>query len=471
MIKERTTPQEEKPQQERRHKATSKDMYNSMDYTHSYIWHPNTQMSEWSHFDVISKAKGVWLTDSKGHKMIDGVASMWCNVWGHSDPQLVDAMITQTQNLQHTSLFNMSHKPAEELAASLVGISNGMHRVFYSDNGSSAMEIAIKMALQYWSNLDDKSKKMIASLEGGYHGDTIGAMSAGYSSEFFGRFKEHVMNMVVRLPSPHTYRTPRGVPIEEHTQQCLDAIENRLALGDIAALVMESGAQIARGACVYPVKFQQEVGRICKKYDTLLVLDEIATGFGRLGNMVQYLKEGCTPDIVAYGKMLTGGYLTLAATLASKKVYDAFLGSYSEYKHLFHGHTYTGNPIAAAVANTNIQLYKKRKLVKSIRKKLPIWNEYINKFAQMDIVGDVRHKGMLLGVELVSDKREKVLIPKTNTSTNRLVYQEGRRQGVYLRTLGGVIMVVPPLAISDDELCMLLDRVLRTIQNVRHNFV
>ncbi|RNJ77318.1 MAG: adenosylmethionine--8-amino-7-oxononanoate transaminase [Nitrosopumilus sp. D6] len=430
----------------------------------SRIWHPNTQMAEWKKFCTIRSARGVWLTDTNGNKMIDAVASMWCNVWGHSERRLVTAMTSQAKKLQHSSLFNLTNRPAEELADRLVGISPGMNSVFFSDNGSSAMEVAVKMAIQYCKNTNQKRTK-IAALKNGYHGDTFGAMSVGYIPEFFSRFQRQLFP-VVRLSVPDKYRPPRGMTPQDHTEYCLDKMEERLGRGDIAALVMESGAQVAGGALLYPEGFERSAGRICKRHGVLLVLDEIATGFGRLGPMIQYARQKCSPDIVAYGKMLTGGYLTMAATLATKKVYDAFLGEFDEHLHLFHGHTYTGNPIAAAVANTNLRMYKERNLINRIKKTSLVFEQFYDELLALNMVGDVRHRGMLMGIELVSDKRKKTPVTMEK-SINSIIFEEGRKNGIYLRTLGNIVLLVPPLAITEEELEMLLNRTVRTIKTLK----
>lgn len=429
---------------------------------HSFVWHPNTQMREWHNFDEIKSAKGVWLVDSNGNKMIDAVASMWCNVWGHSKKELINAISNQVKTLQHSSMFNLTNKPAEELAKKLVAISPGMHRVFFSDNGSSAMEIAFKMALQYWKNLGEKNKNKIATLENGYHGDTFGSMSVGYVPQFFSKFKNQLFP-TSQIPVPNTYRIPKNMNILEYQNSCLDKLERVLNDDKIACFVMESGAQVAGGVVIYPKHFQNKVSKICKKNGVLFVLDEIATGFGRLGSMVQYVEQNSKPDIIAYGKMLTGGYLTMAATLATKKIYDSFLGDFYEWKHLFHGHTFTGNPIAASVANENIRLYKKNNLIKSIQKTSKIFEEYYEDISNLDLVGDIRHKGMLMGIELVKNKEKKIPIsPKK--SINKIFFEIGKKNGIYLRTLGNIVMLVPPLAISENELGLLLNRTIKTIK-------
>ncbi|WP_255430795.1 adenosylmethionine--8-amino-7-oxononanoate transaminase [Candidatus Nitrosopumilus sp. SW] len=426
-------------------------------------------MKEWNSFDKIIKAKGVWLEDSKGNKMIDAVASMWCNVWGHSNPQLVKAITNQSKKLQHSSMFNITNEPAEQLANNLVKISPRMHKVFYSDNGSSAMEIAIKIALQYWKNIGEK-KTEIATIENGYHGDTFGAMAVGYVPQFFGKFKKQLFQ-TMQFPVPNKYRLPKGYTLTDYQNHCLEKIEKQFSKNNkIAAFVMESGAQVAGGVIIYPKGFQKKISQLCKKYNVLFVLDEIATGFGRLGSMTQYQEQKSIPDIIAYGKMLTGGYLTMAATLANKKVYDSFSGEFNDWKHLFHGHTYTGNPLAASVANENIKMYKKNNLIKKIQKTSKVFEEYYDEISEIDIVGDIRHKGMLMGIELVTDRQKKTPIhPKK--SINKIFYETGKKNGIYLRTLGNIVMLVPPLAISEKELNSLIKRTIKTIKNAKSQVV
>ena len=432
----------------------------------SSVWHPNTQMKEWGSFDNITNAKGMWLMDSNGNKLLDAVGSMWCNVWGHSNPQLIKAISAQSKKVQHSSMFNLTNKPAEELARKLVRISPGMHKVFYSDNGSSAMEIAIKIALQYWKNIGEKKRTEIATLENGYHGDTFGAMSVGYVPEFFGKFKKQLFS-TIQCPVPNEYRVPRKYSFSEYQSHCIENIERKFSKNDkIAAFVMESGAQMAGGVVIYPKGFQKKIKQLCKKYDILFVLDEIATGLGRLGSMIQYEEQKSIPDIAAFGKMLTGGYLTMAATLASKKIYDSFSGEFNDWKHLFHGHTYTGNPIAAAVANENLKMYQKNNLIKKIQKTSKVFEKFYQEISEIDVVGDIRHKGMLMGIELVTDKSKKTPVhPKK--SINKIFFEHGKKNGIYLRTLGNIVMLVPPLAISEKELDLLLNRAIKTIKTAK----
>ncbi|HSB57878.1 MAG TPA: adenosylmethionine--8-amino-7-oxononanoate transaminase [Nitrosopumilaceae archaeon] len=430
-----------------------------------YVWHPYTQMREWKNFDVITKGEGMWLIDVKGNKLLDGVASMWCNVWGHSKKELVNAMIKQTKKLQHSSLFNLTNDQAELLSEKIVKISPGMDKVFYSDDGSTAMEIAVKMALQYWQNMGIKNKSKIVSLKNGYHGDTTGAMSLGYVPLFFSRFKK-ILFPVIRAPTPEKYRMPAGFTFEEYQKFCIEKIENIFSKNnDIAAFFMESGAQVAGGVVIYPTGFQSKISKLCKKYNILFVLDEIATGFGRLGSLIEYQTQNSRPDIVSYGKMLTGGYLPLAATLTSKGIYESFLGRYDEMKHFLHGHTFTGNPIACATAITNLELYEKNKLISEVQKRSKQFESRISEINELNRVGDVRHRGMLMGIELVSNKKKKISI-KPEKLVYKKIFDEAKKHKIYLRTLGNIVMLVPPLAISKNELDFLLDGTIDTIKKI-----
>ena len=435
----------------------------------SSVWHPNTQMAEWNKFPEIVSAKGMWLYDSQGGKMLDGVASMWCNVWGHSKPELICEIIKQAKTLQHCSLFNLTHIPAEKLSKKLLKLNQKMDSVFFSDNGSTAMEISIKIALQYWRNIGERKKTNIATLENGYHGDTFGAMSVGYVPEFFSKFRSKLFS-TIQFPVPRSFQIPKNLSPNEYEEQCITKIEECLEKDhSIAAFVMESGAQMAGGVIIYPKNFQRGIAKLCKKNDVLFILDEIATGFGRLGSMIEYESQNSIPDIVSFGKMLTGGYQTFAATLVTKKISDAFLGKFSEMKHLFHGHTYTGNPTAAALSLKNLELYEKYNLIQKIQKTSKIFQEKAEEILNLELVGDVRYKGMVMGIELVNDKKSNkpVTFPQ---SVNKVVFEEGRKNNIYFRTLGNIIMLVPPLAISQKDLNFLIDGTIKTINSLSGKF-
>jgi len=433
-----------------------------------YIWHPYTQMRDYATFNapVIVKGEGFYLIDEHGNRYLDGVASMWCNVWGHTRKEIVDAIVEQVRTLQHSTLFSMSNDKAIILAEMLVSIADGMQRVFYSDNGSTAVEVALKMALQYWYNKGHERREFIA-LEHGYHGDTVGAMSVGYLEHFFKPY-ESMLFRVRKVPTPYMYRKHTSMSDDDYMQYCLDMLERELKeyKDDVAAVIMESGAQIAGGVIIYPKGYQKAVKELCSKYDTLLILDEVATGFGRLGSMVEYIAQDSIPDIVTFGKMLTAGYIPLAATLATDEVYNAFLGEYDEYKHLFHGHTFTGNPIACACAIANIRLYEKERLIERVRENSRVIDDRTREFMEYSIVGDVRYKGMLLAVELVDDRATMRPLRLKDKRINYAITEKAFKRNLFLRPLGNIMLIIPPLAMGKDELNVLVDNAINIVDEL-----
>jgi adenosylmethionine-8-amino-7-oxononanoate aminotransferase len=423
-----------------------------------YVWHPYTQMNDWQKWDnkVIVKGDGFYLIDSNGRKYLDGTASMWCNVWGHGQNEVVQAMIEQLGRIQHSTLFGLASSPSALLAKKLVNLAKGMNRVFYTDNGSTAIEIAMKIACQYWIYMGKKGKNEFISIENGYHGDTIAAMSIGYVEKFFGVYKPLLIN-VHRIPSPLLYGS-QFKTINELLQSSLEKTEMILKKhhNQCAALVMESGAQIAGGVVIYPKGYQKKIASLCKDYDILLILDEIATGFGRLGNMIEYLAQGSQPDIVCFGKALTAGYFPLAVTLTTENVYNAFVGKYRYDKQLYHGHTFTGHPVGCAAALANLDLYEKRNLVQQIKSNAMHLTSRLSEFSKSRIVADIRHAGLLAGIELAIQNKPLMRL-KNKEKTSYFMANEGLKMGVHLRPLGNIMMIIPPLAIGNRELDKLID--------------
>jgi adenosylmethionine-8-amino-7-oxononanoate aminotransferase len=437
------------------------------DTDREFVWHPYTQMSDWKKWDnrVIVKGEGFYLVDSECKRYLDGIASMWCNVWGHGGNKVVEAMTEQLKNLQHSTLFGLASGPSAQLAEKLVGLAKGMEKVFYTDNGSTAIEAAMKMALQYWRNKGRDAKREFISLEHGYHGDTTGAMSLGYIENFFGAYKP-LLTKVHKVPSPLLYES-QFENEKDLVDWCLEKTERLLKKrGDkSAALIMESGAQIAGGAIIYPIDYQKKVAKLCRDYEVLLVLDEIATGFGRLGNMIEYLAQRSKPDIVCFGKALTAGYFPLAVTLTTDRVFNAFLGKYSDNKHLYHGHTFTGHPVGCAAAMANIELYKKHNLMQRINANARYIASRLREFAKSSIVADIRHKGLLAGIELARGNKPIIML-NNKDRINYFIMQESLKMGVHLRPLGNIMMVIPPLAIGKRDLEKLLDVQLEILRKV-----
>ena len=405
---------------------------------------------------IIIEGDDFYLIDQNKKKILDGVAGMWSNVWGYGENPIIKSMQRQLSTLPNSTLFGLGNRKSVNLAEKLIKLCKGMDKVFYSDNGSTAIEIALKMSTQYWKNKNNNSKKhLFLSLRNGYHGDTIGTMSVGFVANFFESYKS-ILLKTFRVPSPKDYEFKYEVE-SEIVDKCLDLTEKKLKKysSKISAMIMESGAQIAGGVSIYPRNYQKKISELCKKYDVLLILDEIATGFGRLGNMIEYEKQKSIPDIVCYGKALNGGYFPIAVTLTTNKIYKAFLGNYKDNKQFFHGHTYTGHPVGCTACITNIDHYKKTNLIVQIQQNSIHLQKKLNKFYDLDIVSKIRHKGLLTGIDLVNGKKSLNFVE--GLPINYYIMKESLKRGVYLRTLGNILTIIPPLAIPRVKLDILID--------------
>ncbi len=422
-----------------------------------FVWHPYTQMKFWNtqENNIIVKGDKFHLITNKNSKILDGIASMWCNVWGYGKNPVIDSIINQFKELPNSTLFGLGNKNSIILAEKLIKIANGMDKVFYSDNGSTAIEIALKMAIQYWRNIGNPKKTRYLSINGGYHGDTIAAMSVGYVGKYFDAYRP-ILLKTFHAPSPGNYENIYENP-EDIINICIEKTEQILKKNSskIAAMIMESGAQIAGGITIYPKNYQKKICDLCSKYDVLLILDEIATGFGRLGNMIEYQAQKSPPDIVCYGKALNGGYFPIAVTLTTNRIYDSFLGDYSENKQFFHGHTYTGHPVGCAACIKNIEEYEQKKLIKQIQQNSQYLNNRLTELGRFKIVSKIKNKGLLCGVELQIDKKPVNYI--NNEPLSYFLMKESVKKGVFLRTLGNVITLIPPLAIPNKELSKIID--------------
>jgi adenosylmethionine---8-amino-7-oxononanoate aminotransferase len=412
-----------------------------------HIWYPYADMNKWdsSTTKIITKGRGFYLIDSEGRKYLDGVASMWCNVWGHGEKEIIREMKKQINSLQHSSLFSLANKPSIELSVELLRLSKGMEHIFYSDNGSTAVEVAMKMAIQYYNNRGRPEKRHFVSLQNGYHGDTIGAMSVGYVPRYFSAYRP-LLQRVTRFPNPSL---KLGEPVSE-LDEILEETESRLkkVSAKTCAIVMESGAQIAGGIRIYPQGYQKGIADLCTKYGVLLILDEIATGFGRLGNMIEYLKQDSIPDIVCFGKALTAGYTPLAVTLTNSEIFRSFLDRGAK---LYHGHTFCGHPIGCATAIANLKLYRKRGLIRDISLKSRYIRKKLDEFQNSAAVINLRHKGMLAGLD-ISKRGVEAIRKKTGEPVDSFIFKHALNSGVYLRPLGKTVVLIPPLAIDRKNL-------------------
>lgn len=436
-----------------------------------YLWHPFTQMKEWlsEEHPVIVKGEGCWLIDSEGKRYLDGVASIWTNVHGHSHPVINGAVKAQLDRIEHVTQLGLINDQAAILAERLIQIAPpGLSRVFYSDNGSTAVEIAIKMAFQYWVHRNRGEKSRFVSFRHAYHGDTIGAVSVGGIDIFHGLFRP-LLFPTIQAPSPFCYRctiSPDGDPARCGLL-CLRKLESILSQEheSIAGVVIEPLVQGAGGMIVHPEGFLRGVRELCTRYDVLLIADEVAVGFGRTGTMFASEQEGVTPDIMALSKGITGGYLPLAATLATDRIFDAFLGDFAELKTFFHGHTFTGNPLACAAANASLDLFQQNRLLQSLPPKIGRIAAHLRRIADLPSVGDTRQRGMIAAIELVHNRETK----EEYAWEERIGWKvclDAREKGLFLRPLGNVIVIFPPLVISDQEIDFMMETIEESIRRV-----
>jgi adenosylmethionine-8-amino-7-oxononanoate transaminase len=449
------------------------------------IWHPFTQMAEWAADDpscplIIAAGKGVYLYDADGKKYIDGVSSLWVTLHGHRKKKIDDAIKRQLGKISHSTFLGLTHEPAIRLAGELLALAPGnLRRVFYSDNGSTAVEIALKMAYQYWKQSVPGSKRnTFLSLENAYHGDTIGSVSVGGMDLFHAKFQS-LLFKTCHAPSPYCYRCsargrrvggsrPGGIPFQRHCRrlgcrgECFAAAEKILKgrRGEIAAAVVEPLIQGAAGMLTMPRGYLAAFEKLCRKHDVLLICDEVATGFGRTGKMFAVEHEGVKPDFLCLSKGITGGYLPLAATLTTEKVYRAFLGRHEEFKTFFHGHTYTANPLGCAAALANLRIFADEKVLEKLPRKIDHLTAELSTLLSLSHVGEIRQRGLMAGIELVKDAKTRKPFAVQDKIGAR-VCAACRPRGLILRPLGNVVVVLPPLSITEREITTIV-RILRT---------
>ena len=444
---------------------TTKEQVESWDK--KYLWHPFTQMKDFVNEEplIIEDGRGVILRDINGKEYIDGISSMWCNIHGHRRKEIDNAIKNQLDKVAHTTLLGMSNIPSAKLAKRLVEITpEGLNKVFYSDNGSNAIEVAIKMAFQYWQYKGHRDKTKFVTLQYGYHGDTLGAVGVGGIDIFHSVFKPLLLKTFVS-PSPYCYRCPYDKDKAACSSECLGEMEEILSKnsGSIAAMVMEPLVQGAGGIIVHPQGFLSGVKDLCEKYNILLIADEVMVGFGRTGKMFACSHENVTPDILTISKGLNGGYMPLAATLATDEIYNAFLGKYSEQKTFFHGHTYTGNPLACAAALASIDIFEREKVMEGLEPKIRALQERLEQFQELKSVGDVRQCGLIAGIELVKNRETKEPYSWEEKIGIRVSY-EARQRGLITRPLSNVMVVMPPLSIKISELNNMMEILYESIE-------
>ena len=427
-----------------------------------YVWHPFTQMQDYEKEEplIIEKGNGCTLTDIYGNEYIDGVSSLWTNVHGHRKKELDVAVKKQLDKIAHSTLLGLSNVPAIRYAKKIVKIApKDLTKVFYSDSGSTAVEIALKIAFQYQQQTEDGNpeKKKFISLHNSYHGDTIGSVSVGGIDLFHSMYK-HLLFESIKVESPYCYRCAFGKSYPGCNLECLSRLEEIMSThaNEVTAMVIEPLVQGASGMLLQPPGYLKKVRELCDRYNIFMIADEVAVGFGKTGKMFACEHEDVTPDIMTLAKGISGGYLPLAATLTTEKIYKGFLGKYEEFKTFFHGHTYTGNPLACAAAIANLEVFEEEKVLDKLQAKVEHFKQRLQSFKGLDNVGDVRQCGIMVGIELVADKDTKEPFP-TGKRIGHRVIKEARKRGLIIRPLGDVIVLMPPLSISIDELDRLCD--------------
>jgi len=418
------------------------------------VWHAFTQMAEYEPL-ILERGEGCYVFDIDGRRYLDAVSSLWCNVHGHRHPRIDAAIRAQLDRVAHVSNLGTSNPTTILLAKRLVDLAPpGLGHVFFSDNGATAVEVALKMAFQYWQQRQDPKprKTRYVALGEAYHGDTLGAVSVGGVARFHELFRP-LLFKTLRTPLPDAYRLPPGVSADRLLEHSLTALEWLLAEhhARIAALVIEPLVQAAAGIIVHPNGYLRGVRELTQKYDVLLIADEVAVGFGRTGRMFACEHEGVTPDLMCIAKGLTGGYLPMAATLATEELWQAFLGDHASGRTFYHGHTYGGNPLGAAAAMATLDIFEEERTLEQLPKKIARLRELLAPLAKRPQVGHIRQCGLIVGIELVRDQATRESYPAAER-IGRRVCEVALRRGVLLRPLGDTLVLWPPLAISLEQL-------------------
>jgi adenosylmethionine-8-amino-7-oxononanoate aminotransferase len=432
------------------------------DLDRRYVWHPFTQMADWEREDplVITHARGCTLYDEAGNAYLDGSASIWVNVHGHRKAAIDRAVKAQLGKVAHTTALGLASPPAALLAEQLVALAPaGLGKVFYSDDGSTAVEVAVKMAYQSWRQRRPArpEKQRFMHFSHAYHGDTVGAVSVGGIDLFHATFRGLTFPTTA-LKFPHCYRCPWGKSYPDCGLHCLGDVEGALEREgrETAAMIVEPLVQGASGILTMPDGYLKGLADLCRRHEVLLIADEVATGFGRTGRMFACEHEGVAPDLMCVSKGLTGGYLPLAATLATQDVYDAFLGRYDEFRTFFHGHSYTANPLGCTAALASLEVFEREDVLNKVQPRIRhLWGSLRRRLGKHPHVGEIRGKGLMVGVELVADRATKAPYPLTDQVGNR-VGRAARARGVLIRPIGNTVVLMPPLAMTRPQLTQLV---------------
>jgi len=440
----------------------------------SALWKPFTQMA--GYVDgaplILREGKGNWLRDIEGRVFLDGVSSLWVNVHGHSHPRIVERVREQLDTLDHATMLGPSTVPAVELAQRLVEIAPGegeLSRVFYSDSGSTAVEIAVKMAYQYFAQHRDtalRQRNVFVTMKNAYHGDTLGSVSVG-GIDLFHQIYAPLLFSTRQAPAPDPFHRAFGRDPARHEAECLEALRGVFddCEGRVAALIMEPLVQGAAGMLRHSADFLASAASLAREHGALLILDEVATGFGRSGTMFACEQADVVPDLLCLAKGITGGVLPLAATLATDQVYSGFLGEYTEYRTFFHGHSYTGNPLACAAALASLEVFEEEGTLEALKPRLAQLESWLERISEHPHVGDIRRLGVMTGIELVAN-RETGEGFESSLRVGNQVIEAAMERGVLIRPLGDVVVLMPPLSITEEELDLLCEVTLESIRVV-----
>lgn len=435
-----------------------------------YIWHPCSQMKDYESLPpiVVDRADGVWLYDIHGHKYLDIVSSWWANLLGHCNKEINEAIKKQLDTLEHVIFANFSHLPAIELAETLAQITPAKLKKFhFNDNGSASVECALKMCFQYFLQSGKPEKQRFMCLSGGYHGETIGALSVG-SMDLYAKMYQPMMMNNIHIEAPDCYRCPYGKTRDGCACECFVKAEEAFAAHawETAAMIVEPLLQGSAGMRIYPPLYLKKLRALCDAYDVLLIADEIATGFGRTGTMFACDQAAVSPDIMCVSKGLTGGYLPMSVTCVSEEIYDAFYADYGEGKAFLHSHTYAGNPLGCAAALAVQKIMKENNiLAKAARNAQWLTDAMTQALADCPYVGEIRHIGLIHAVELVADRASKQAFdPKKRIGYT--IYKTALRNGLVLRPLGDVLYFNPPLTITREELAAAIQLMKQSIQSI-----
>lgn len=435
------------------------------------LWHPCTQMKDHEQLPLIpiKKGEGIWLEDFEGNRYLDAISSWWVNVFGHANPKINQRIKAQVDQLEHVIMAGFTHQPIIELAERLVEVTpNGLDRCFFADNGSSCIEIALKMSFHYWLNQGKSQKKKFITLTNSYHGETVAAMSVGDVSIFTETYKALLFD-VIKVPSPDCYTRAEGVSEEEHSLLMFKEMEKAIAENhqQVAAVIVEPLIQCAGGMRMYHPVYLQKLREVCDAYQVHLILDEIAVGFGRTGTLFACEQANISPDFLCLSKALTGGYLPMSVCMTSNTIYQAFYDDYKTLKAFLHSHSYTGNPLASAAALATLDIFQSEKVIDNNR----ILSAYLaNAVASLKAhphVGDVRQTGMVVAIEMVANKQTKEPFP-WQERRGLQVFQYALSQGLLLRPIGNVVYFMPPYIITPEQINWMAGITIEAISRATH---